>query len=75
LISAFALGHQEAQVALREYRAKFANDKPEKNWTLEPSIKAIYAEKRFSDAHPKFQEMVRELLKGLEIAKEKAGFP
>jgi adenylate cyclase len=73
LISAYALtgrleGNQ-AQVALSEYREKF------NNWPLDPKIRDWSGERRFSNPHPKFTGSLEEFFRGLQIAKEKGGFP
>ena len=73
LISAYALTgrleQHEAQAALHEYREKF------KNWPLDPNIKEYCAQKRYRDAHPDFEAALQEFLRGLQIAKDTAGFP
>jgi adenylate cyclase len=73
LISAYALSRRleqdEAQQALHEYREKFSS------WPLDPKIKDWAGEKRFRDVHPEFTTSLQEFLRGLQIAKETAGFP
>jgi adenylate cyclase len=73
LISAYALTgrleQHEAQAALHEYREKF------KNWPLDPKIKDYCMQTRYRNAHPDFEATLQEFLRGLQIAKETAGFP
>jgi adenylate cyclase len=73
LISAYALTgrleQHEAQESLHEYREKFGH------WPRDPKIKDWTGEKRFRNAHPEFTASLQEFLRGLQMAKETAGFP
>jgi adenylate cyclase len=75
LISAYALSKRleenEAKAAIRTYKASFTK------WRLDPEINEYYThtETKYQDADPKYKATIRELLKGLQIAKDTAGFP
>jgi tetratricopeptide (TPR) repeat protein len=73
LISAYSLtgriGGYEAYAAVREYSKKF------KNWPLDPNIIDYYSQDKYRDANRDFKATLQELLKGLRIAKDTAGFP
>jgi adenylate cyclase len=73
LISAYALTgglqQREAQAAVKEYKEKF------KDWPFVPNIREYYAADQYRDAHPNFRAMNHELLRGIQMAKDSAGFP
>jgi tetratricopeptide (TPR) repeat protein len=73
LISAYALTQQlnkdEVQAAISEYQEKC------KEWRLDPDINKYYEETKYRDADPTYKGAIRQLLNGLQIAKDKAGFP
>jgi len=73
LISAYALTQQlnkdEVQAAISEYQEKC------KEWRLDPEINKYYEETKYRDADPTYKGVIRQLLNGLQIAKDKAGFP
>jgi class 3 adenylate cyclase/TolB-like protein/Flp pilus assembly protein TadD len=74
LISAYALTKQlernEAQANMHEYYNRF-----EKKWPLNPNIRDFYARKQFDNTDPEFKAMIKEMLSGLQIAKETGSFP
>ena len=73
LISAYALTQQlnkdEAQAAISEYQEN-AN-----KLRIDPEINKYYEETKYRDADPTYKGVIRQLLSGLQIAKDKAGFP
>jgi adenylate cyclase len=73
LIGAYALKGQleqkEVQASVDDYRKKFSN------WPLDPNIKDFYARKQFDNTDPDYKAMVKEMLRGLQIAKDTARFP
>jgi TolB-like protein/Flp pilus assembly protein TadD len=73
LISAYVLTkrleQKEVQAALQEYRDNF------KNWPLDPNIKDFYARKQFDNSDPEYKAMLKEMLSGLQVAKDIALFP
>jgi class 3 adenylate cyclase/TolB-like protein/Flp pilus assembly protein TadD len=75
LISAYALtgrhGQNEMQAAVNEYNDKIKDP----TWPLDPNIKDFYARKQFDNTHPEFKAMIKEMLNGLQFAKETARFP
>jgi adenylate cyclase len=74
LIGAYALkgrlDQEEAKAAVNEYRTKFGE-----KWPLYPTVWDVYTGKRFHDVHSTYKEALEELLRGLQIAKQDAGFP
>jgi|SRR6516165_8349469 tetratricopeptide (TPR) repeat protein len=74
LISAYALkgrlAQPEAKAALTTYRKEFLKD-----WPLDPKIRNYYKQPKYNGAYSELQAALKELFKGLEIAKEKADFP
>lgn len=72
LIAAYALTGRlgpKTQAAVDEYREKFNNR------SLDPNIRDWTAGKRFRHVDPDYKATLQELLKGLQIAKDTAGFP
>jgi tetratricopeptide (TPR) repeat protein len=73
LISAYALTRRlqdkNAEAAIREYKEQF------NKWRLDPEIKQFYTATKYRDADPTYKETIRELLRGLQMAKDIAGFP
>jgi adenylate cyclase len=74
LISAYALtgrlGEPDARAALAEYRQRF-----KRNWSLDPNIRHYYTQAKYRGAPPELQASLQEYFRGLEIAKQTAGFP
>jgi hypothetical protein len=74
LISAYALtgrlGEPDEQAALNEYRARFKAD-----WPFEPNIKNVYTQAKYRSPPPQLRAALEEYFKGLETAKQTAGFP
>jgi truncated hemoglobin YjbI len=55
---------------MHEYYNRF-----EKKWPLNPNIRDFYARKQFDNTDPEFKAMIKEMLSGLQIAKETGSFP
>jgi tetratricopeptide (TPR) repeat protein len=74
LISAYALtgglGGPDAKAALGAYRQRFNAD-----WPLDPNIREYYNEAKYRGAPPQLLASLQEYFRGLEIAKQTAGFP
>ena len=74
LISAYALtgrlGEPDAKSALDAYRQRFQAD-----WPLDPNIRGYYTQAKYRDGRPQLQAALQEYFRGLEIAKNTAGFP
>jgi tetratricopeptide (TPR) repeat protein len=74
LISAYALtgelGGPDAKAALGAYRQRFNAD-----WPLDPNIREYYNEAKYRSAPPQLLASLQEYFRGLEIAKQTAGFP
>jgi class 3 adenylate cyclase/TolB-like protein/Tfp pilus assembly protein PilF len=73
LISAYALtdqlGQKEVQASVDEYRQKFSK------WPLDPNIRDFYSRKQFDNTDPEYKTVMNEMFRGLQVAKDKAGFP
>ena len=72
LISAYVLKERfgEARAAVIEYRKRFEAD-----WPLDPNIRRYYDQPKYREARPQLREALEAFIKGLELAKDKAGFP
>jgi len=74
LISAYALTGRlqepEAKSALDEYRQRFEAD-----WPLNPNIKRYYTQAKYRYAPPELEASLQQYFRGLQIAKQIAGFP
>jgi adenylate cyclase len=74
LISAYALtgglGRPDAKAALDAYRQRFRTD-----WPLDPNIRDYYTQAKYRDPRPQLEAALQEYFRGLEIAKNTAGFP
>jgi adenylate cyclase len=74
LISAYALtgrlAEPDAKAAVDAYRQRFEAD-----WPLDPNIRDYYTQAKYRDPRPQLQAALQEYFRGLEIAKNTAGFP